>query len=76
MKHIFSVVLVVVVCACAAQAEVTVSKMFGDHMILQRDIEVPVWGWADPGEEVTVEFGGQKKMALADKAIGVASDPE
>ena len=68
MKHILSVVLVVVCCACAAQAEVTVSKMFGDHMVLQRDIDVPVWGWADPGEEVTVEFGGQKKMALADKA--------
>ena len=68
MKHILSVVLVVVFCACAAQAEVTVSKMFGDHMVLQRDIEVPVWGWADPGEEVTVEFGGQKKIATADKS--------
>ena len=68
MKHLFSVVMVVVFCACAAQAEVTVSKVFGDHMVLQRDIDVPVWGWADPGEEVTVEFGGQKKIDKADKA--------
>ena len=68
MKHLLSVVLVVVFCACAAQAEVTVSKMFGDHMVLQRDIDVPVWGWADPGEKVTVEFGGQKKTATADKS--------
>jgi sialate O-acetylesterase len=68
MKHILSVALLVVFCACAAQAEVTVSKMFGDHMVLQRDIEVPVWGWADPGEEVTVEFGGQKKSTLANNA--------
>jgi sialate O-acetylesterase len=62
-----ALVLALVFCAVVAQAEVTVSKVFGDHMVLQRDIEVPVWGWAEPGEEATVEFGGQKKSAKADK---------
>jgi len=60
--------MAVVLCTSAAQAEVTVSKVFGDHMVLQRDIEVPVWGWAEPGEEATVEFAGQKKSAKADKS--------
>ena len=39
--------------------------VFSDHLILQRDAEVSVWGWADPGEKVTVEFSGQKKSASA-----------
>ncbi|GEP41691.1 hypothetical protein BGE01nite_09820 [Brevifollis gellanilyticus] len=35
-------------------------------MVLQRDKAVPVWGKAEPGEEVVVEFAGQKKTAKAD----------
>ena len=38
---------------------------FRDHAILQREAEVPVWGWSKPGTEVTVEFAGQKKSASA-----------
>jgi sialate O-acetylesterase len=40
--------------------------IFGDNMILQRDTNVPVWGWADPGEKVTVSVAGQTKDAVAD----------
>lgn len=43
---------------------------FCDNMILQRDMEVPVWGWSKPGTKVTVEFAGQKKTATADKDGG------
>ncbi len=50
----------------AARAEVRVAKIFGDYMVLQRDKPIPVWGWANPGEEVTVEFAGQSKQAAAD----------
>ena len=68
MKRIYILMtMAVVLCASAVLADVTVSKVFGDHMVLQRDIEVPVWGWAEPGEEATVEFAGQKKSAKADK---------
>lgn len=34
-----------------------------DNAILQREMEVPVWGWSKPGTKVTVEFAGQKKTA-------------
>ncbi|WP_157473693.1 sialate O-acetylesterase [Lentisphaera araneosa] len=37
------------------------SKMFGDGMVLQRELPVPVWGQADPGEQVSVSFAGQEK---------------
>lgn len=41
---------------------------FSDNMVLQRDMPVPVWGWADPAEAVTVAFGGQTVEATADDA--------
>ena len=37
-----------------------------DHMVLQREKPVAVWGWADAGETVTVAFAGQSKPATAD----------
>ena len=46
-------------------AEVKLASPFTDHMVLQRELPVPVWGWADAGEKITVEFAGQKKSATA-----------
>ena len=40
---------------------------FADNAILQREMNVPVWGWATPGEKITVSFAGQKKTATAGK---------
>ena len=46
-------------------ADVKLASPFGSHMVLQREMKVPVWGTADAGEQVTVEFAGQKKSAPA-----------
>lgn len=35
-------------------ADVRLPKLIADNMVLQRESEVKVWGWADPGEEVRV----------------------
>ncbi len=43
----------------AAHAEVTPNPLFADHAVLQQDMEVPVWGTAEPGEVVAVEIAGQ-----------------
>src|SRR6056297_983291 len=40
---------------------------FTDNMILQRQTDVPVWGFDAPGTKVTVEFAGQKKTVVADE---------
>lgn len=48
-------------------ANISTPKIFGNNMVLQRDLEIPVWGKADPGEKVTVFFKNQKKSAVADK---------
>jgi sialate O-acetylesterase len=47
-------------------AELTFAGIFTDHTVLQRDVAVPVWGWADPDEQITVAFAAQNKSATAD----------
>jgi sialate O-acetylesterase len=42
----------------AARADVKVHPIFSDHMVLQRDTEIVVWGTADDGERVEVAVGG------------------
>jgi sialate O-acetylesterase len=49
----------------AVMAELTVASLFTDHAVLQRDMPVPVWGQADPGATVTVQFAGQKRTVVA-----------
>lgn len=60
------VLLAVVASARPAVAAPRLAAAFSDHAVLQRDMAVPVWGWADPGEAVTVEFAGQRQTATAD----------
>jgi sialate O-acetylesterase len=52
----------------SATAELTVASLFTDYAVLQRDMPVPVWGTADAGSTVTVEFAGQVKEAVADSS--------
>lgn len=65
------------VCAVPVQAEVRLSDVFSDHMVIQRDKPIFVWGWADPEESVTVSFHGQTGTATADADGGwlVPLDP-
>jgi hypothetical protein len=51
--------------AGSVQAEVKLPALFSDHMVLQRGVAVPVWGWASPGEPVTVAIAGQTQTATA-----------
>ncbi len=56
--------LLAVVLTGAAQAAVTLPSIFGDHMVLQQGETIPVWGWAEQGEEVTVTLGKQTATAV------------
>ena len=51
--------------ASPALADVRLSSIFADHAVLQRDRPLPVWGWAEPGEPVSVALGAQKGAATA-----------
>ena len=48
-----------------SMAEVALPRVFSDHMVLQRDLPVPVWGTAAAGEKVTVSFRGSTVSATA-----------
>lgn len=54
------------ICAVLARAELTLAPVFTDHMVLQRDLALPVWGHAAPGAPVSIEFRGEKRLAIAD----------
>ena len=49
-------------------ANITLPKIFGDNMVLQRNKPISIWGFASAGEKVIVQFNGQTKSTKADKA--------
>lgn len=56
---------VAVVPVARTRAAITLPPVFGSHMVLQRDMPVPIWGTAAAGEQVTVTFRDQMKTATA-----------
>ncbi len=63
MRSILLGAAAAVLFAGLAHADVSLPSVFGDHIVLQRDRPVPVWGTAHPNEKVTVTIAGQTKMA-------------
>lgn len=66
MKQMATLVWALLTLTAAAGAEVRLPNVFSDHAVLQRGQLVHVWGWAAPGEKVTVQFHGQTRVADAD----------
>ncbi|HUA66806.1 MAG TPA: sialate O-acetylesterase [Alphaproteobacteria bacterium] len=48
-----------------ARADIRLPRVFGSHMVLQRDKPIIIWGWANPGETVTVQLGQESRSAQA-----------
>ncbi len=63
-SFLFSLLLFI---ACTSFANVRLPKIFGDNMVLQRNIPIPIWGWANAGEKITVTFEEQTKTVKAGK---------
>lgn len=59
------VLFVITLAVQTSMAEVRLPSIFADNMVFQRDMPVPIWGYADPGEQVTVKFDKQKKIGIA-----------
>jgi sialate O-acetylesterase len=67
IKFIICVVLSALLILLSCQptnAQVTLPKIFGDHMILQRNMNVPIYGWAAVGEKIKVDFMGKSFYAI------------
>lgn len=46
-------------------AEPRMPHLFSNHMVMQRDREIAVWGWADPGENISVTLGSNTGETIA-----------
>ncbi len=66
MKRISACLLLLLFTAASALADVRVPSLFSDNLVLQRDKPVPVWGQAEPGENITVKIGDSQATAQAD----------
>ena len=70
MRHRFPTPILLLAAAIlfssSTNAEVKLPSIFGDHMVLQQGMPVPVWGWAAAGEKVKVRFGRQFQSTKAD----------
>lgn len=52
MKNLLLVTFISI--STSLQAKITLPSIFADHMVLQQQSEVSIWGWADPREEITI----------------------
>ncbi|UII19201.1 sialate O-acetylesterase [Fulvivirga ligni] len=60
--------LILLLCVCVvAEAKIKLPKVLASHMVLQRDKPIKIWGWADKGDKITVEFNGQKASTKSKK---------
>jgi sialate O-acetylesterase len=50
-----------------ARADVRLPRVLADHMVLQRAAPFRIWGWADPGEHITIEFHHARAATDADR---------
>lgn len=62
-QHLF--VALICLLSLPALAELQLSKSFSSHMVLQRQMPIRVWGWADAGQTVAVTLAGQSASAKA-----------
>lgn len=53
-----------------AESSLEVFPLFTDHSVLQRELDLPIWGWDNPGQEVTVTLNGLAEKATAEKESG------
>ncbi|MDR6734474.1 sialate O-acetylesterase [Sphingobacterium sp. 2149] len=58
--------LALLFCAGVSFAAIRLPALIADRMVLQRDTELKIWGWADPGEKITVRFRDKNYLTETD----------
>ena len=62
-----SLALLVLLPGSFVSSQITLPRVLSDHMVVQRDLPVHVWGMAAPAEQVSVTFRGETKSTTATK---------
>ncbi|TWT84850.1 hypothetical protein CA13_63310 [Planctomycetes bacterium CA13] len=63
--HCFAMFGFAILTSASANAEARLPGFFNDHMVLQQQMPIRVWGWAAPGEEITISLGGKSVTTKA-----------
>lgn len=50
-----------------ADAQLRLPEIYQDHMVIQRDQPIRIWGWASPSEEIVVRLHGESVSGMADR---------
>ena len=66
MMRTFCITLFLSFLFLQSQAQLSTARLFGDHMVLQRNQDVPVWGWATKNTKVSVSLNGQTIKVKSD----------
>ena len=56
---LFLIVYLLFSTQAVVHSEVTLPRVIGSNMVLQRDMQAPIWGWASAGEEVTITLSAE-----------------
>jgi sialate O-acetylesterase len=62
--RIIVMMILAAVSAISLRCEPRLPHLFSDHMVLQSDSPLRVWGWADPGESIEVNLAGTSRQAI------------
>ena len=77
MKKLSVILIILLLIAGNGFANIKLPAFFSDNMVLQQGMDIPVWGWSDPGEQITVSLGGHyaKTVASTDGRWGLFLKP-
>lgn len=60
--------LLYILFTCSASAQIRLPQIMSDGVVLQREQDIKIWGWASPGEKVRLKFKGHTYKSVADFA--------
>ncbi len=52
----------------SVKADIKLPQLISSHMVLQRNTELKIWGWADAGEKISLSFNGKRATTSANQA--------
>ena len=76
LTTLFLIVFLLLFTGSLVYAEVTLPRVIGSNMVLQRDTQTPIWGWASAGEEVTITLSTEAEGVEPISTATVVTDAE
>lgn len=67
LKNLFFICIGYFLLASSLAADIKLPAVLDDHMVLQQDMPIKVWGWAEPGEGISVVYGDQSAQTTVDE---------